>query len=70
MFNKIALSTAFVASTQAKKLHMRDGDGSIPACTSYECQTGTAAFDFNPPDKKIKDYDVPNFGVDKEMLAA
>lgn len=43
---------------------------SRPACTSFECQTGTAAFDFNPPDKKIKDYDVPNFGKDKEIIAA
>mgnify|MGYP006879127430 CR=1 FL=1 len=31
---------------------------------------GTAAFDFAPPDKKIKDYDVPNFGEDKEISAA
>lgn len=43
---------------------------SIPACTSVECNKGTAAFDFTPPDKKIKDYSIPNFGKDKEILAA
>lgn len=43
---------------------------SIPACTSAECNKGTAAFDFNPPDKRIKDYTVPNFGEDREILAA
>ena len=43
---------------------------SIPACTSVECNKGTAAFDFNPPDNRIKEYTVPNFGQDKEILAA
>jgi len=42
---------------------------SIPACTSAECKTGTAAFNFAPPDKGIKEYTVPNFGEDKEILA-
>ena len=51
MFNKIALSTAFVASTQAKKLHMRDGDGSIPACTSYECKKDTATAGWDVPEE-------------------
>ena len=43
---------------------------SIPACTSIECQTETAApnklqKDQDPWDK---DYPVPNFGVDKDII--
>ena len=51
MFNKITLTTAFVASAQAKKLHMRDGDGSIPACTSYECKTDSATAGWVVPEE-------------------
>ena len=44
--------------------------GSIPACNSIECQTETAAAaklqkDTDPWDK---DYPVPNFGVDHDIL--
>jgi hypothetical protein len=49
MFNKITVSTAFVAAASAKTLHMRDGDGSIPACTSYECKTDSATEGWDVP---------------------
>jgi len=45
---------------------------SIPACNSFECVKGTAAFVFDKekPGKHPMDYFVPNFGVDKEMAAS
>jgi len=44
---------------------------SRPACTSFECKTGTAAFQFDneKAGKHPMDYFVPNFGEDKEMIA-
>ena len=51
MFNKITLSTAIVASVQAKKLVMRDGDGSVPACTSLGCKTDSATAGWNVPEE-------------------
>lgn len=49
MFKKITLTTAFVASSQAKRLHMRDGDGSVPACTSLGCKTDSAVAGWDVP---------------------
>ena len=44
---------------------------SRPACTSFECKTGTAAFQFDneKAGKHPMNYFVPNFGEDKEMIA-
>ena len=39
---------------------------SIPACNSIECKTGSAAD--GPPDKLPRDYFVPNFGLDHDIL--
>ena len=47
MFNKITLTTAFVAATGAKTLRMRDG--SIPACNSYSCEKDTATTGWDVP---------------------
>ena len=43
---------------------------SIPACTSIECKTETAAKDKlqKDTDKWDKDYFVPNFGVDHDII--
>ena len=39
---------------------------SIPACNSIECKTGSAAD--GPPDKLPRDYFVPNFGLDHDII--
>ena len=44
---------------------------SIPACNSIECKTETAAHEKLQADmdKHPKDYFVPNFGVDRDIIA-
>ena len=40
---------------------------SIPACTSIECKTESAADASGKPPKHPKDYFVPNFGMDRNI---
>ena len=54
---------ALISNASAVKVFTQ----SRPACNSFECKTGTAAADLNPVDK-IKEYAVPNFGVDSDIL--
>ena len=50
---------------------------SRPACNSFECKDGTAAANlrgndiyWTPQGKHPKNYFVPDFGVDKDILAS
>ena len=53
-------------------VQLSEDKASIPACTSFECKTETAAPHKlqKDMDKHPKDYFVPNFGMDKEIAAS
>jgi len=48
-----------------KMLQTQSNIKSIPACNSIECKTGSAA---DVEDKTKRDYFVPNFGLDHDIL--
>ena len=64
---RVALLAILLGMTNSMKLSL----DSIPACTSVECKTESAA---DPSGKKPdpskappKDYFVPNFGMDRDI---
>ena len=62
--NKISLLLLCLIGVNAIKVNKQ----SIPACTSIECKTETAAD--HGPDGVKRDYFVPNFGLDHEIIVS
>ena len=65
--NSLALLCLLVPESQQIKIESI----SIPACNSIECLTDTAAKNYGklPPDHP-KDYMVPNFGLDHDIIVS
>ena len=81
MLSKISLALAVVSAAKLGHRHRHHHHhphhhhslaqhSSIPACNSIECKTETAAHEKlqKDMDKHDKDYFVPNFGVDRDIL--
>ena len=60
---RVALFAILVGMSNTMKISL----DSIPACTSVECKTESAADASGKPPKHPKDYFVPNFGMDRDI---